>query len=151
MTPRRISDADPKPIGAPADWKEEDQGTCHALWVRSEIIDGISFKRSAWEGTDIEAMQLLAGGALTLGLSVDQHPVVQIGVGELPDDFEPVMVARTFHLPSGQRCVRVETLYPNEGVQRVHAAVPIDGTLADAISIGVTRIEALARKRGWIE
>ena len=151
MTPRRITDADPKPVGAPADWKPDDQGVCHALWVRTEVIDGITYKRSAWDATDIEAMMMLCGGAVTIGLSVKDHPVVQMGVDDLPETFDPVMIARTFHLPSGQRCVRVETLYPNDGGQRVHASVKIDGTLADAISIGVTRIEAMARSRGWIE
>lgn len=151
MRPRKIEGADPKPIGAPADWKPEDQGVCHALFVRTEVIEGVTYKRSAWDVDDIEALRMLAGGALTLGLSVDHHPVVQLGTAELPEDFDPVVVSRIFHLPDGQRCVRVETLYPNEGGQRVHANVKIDGTLADAISIGVTRIENLARNRGLIE
>jgi len=147
----RIAGADPKPLGAPPDWNEAESGHCGALFVRRELIDGVHYMRSAWEVDHGEAALLYAGAKLTLGVAGQQHPVVQLGVADLPDDFEPVVHARRFTHTDGRPCVRVEMLFPHEGGQRAFANVHVDGTLADAISTGVTQIETFARKQGWTQ
>lgn len=151
MRATRIAGADPLPLGAPPDWKEDEAGHCGALFIRRELIDGVHYMRSAWEVDHGEAALLYAGARLTLGVAGQQHPVVQLGVTDLPADFEPVVHARRFTHTDGRACVRVEMLFPHEGGQRAFANVHVDGTLADAISTGVTQIEAYARSHGWIE
>lgn len=150
MRVRRISGADPQPIAAPPDWNEETHGHCTALFVRRETINGIEFMRSAWEGEGGEALLILAGAAVVLGVAADRHPVVNMGVAELPDYFDPVMQSQCFVTPGGARAVRVEMLFCHDGGRKAFASVLIDGTLADAVSTGITRIEAYARKEGWI-
>lgn len=147
----RIAGADPRPLGAPPDWNEEEAGHCSALFIRREQIDGVHYMRSAWEVDHGEAALLYAGARLTLGVAGQQHPVVHLGVADLPDDFEPVVHARRFTHADGRPCVRVEMLFPHEGGKRAFAEVHVDGTLADAISLGVTQIEGFARKQGWTE
>lgn len=151
MRARRISGADPTPIGAPPDWSEEENGHCTALFVRRARIDGIDFMQSAWDSDSGESIKTLAGAAVVLGVACHQHPVVHMGVAELPEVFEPVIQARTYHDPKGQRMVRVEMLFAHEGGSRAYANVKVDGTLADAVSTGVTRIETYARDQGWTE
>lgn len=150
MRPVRIAGADPKPIGAPRDWDPEKHGHCAALFVRSELIDGVPYMRSAWESEASEAAMIFAGASLHLGVQGTEHPVVQLGIGPLPDGFEPTVTARRFSDLQGRPGVRVEMMFPYAGGRRGWCEVPVDGTLADAISIGVTRIEALARKEGWL-
>ena len=147
----RIQGADPIPLGAPADWSEETHGHCGALFVRRDRINGIGYMRSAWEAEATEAHLLLAGAPLHLGVAGNCHPVVQLGVGDLPVDFDPVMTARRFSDLTGRPMVHVEMVYPHGGGRRGFCDVPVDGTLADAVSTGVTRIEALAKERGWVE
>jgi hypothetical protein len=146
----RISGADPLPLGAPADWKEED-GHCGALFIRREVISGVHYMRSAWEVEVGEAALLYAGARLTLGIAGQCHPVVHLQVADLPADFEPVVHARRFNHTDGRPCVRVEMLFPHAGGRRGFCEEPVDGTLADAVSSGISRIEALARREGWIE
>lgn len=151
MRARKISGAEPTPVGAPANWSEEENGHCTALFIRKTRIDGIDFMQSAWDTDSGESIKTLAGAAVILGVSANDHPVVHIGVADLPETFEPVIQARTFHDPQGQRMVRVEMLFDHEGGSRAYAKVKIDGTLADAVSAGVTRVETFARTQGWIE
>lgn len=147
----RITGADPKPLGAPADWVEDQHGHCGALFIRRDIIDGVAFMRSAWEVDLSEAAMLYAGAQLMLGVAGQEHPVVNLGVGNLPDDFEPVMHARRFNSPAGLPCVRVEMIFPFGGGRRAYSEVHVDGTLADAVSTAIIQIENLARKEGWTE
>lgn len=149
MRAARISGADPKPIGAPKDWSEATHGHCGALFVRRENIAGVAYMRSAWEVEAHEAALLFAGARLTLGVAGQCHPVVQLGVGQLPPDFEPTVMARRFTHERGLPCVRVEMLFPHGGGRSGHCEVEITDTLADAVADGVTRIEALARREGW--
>lgn len=150
MRPTRISGADPSPLGAPLDW-EETNGHCGALFIRREVNSGVHYMRSAWEVESTEAMMLFAGAKLTLGIAGQQHPVVQLGVGDLPPDFEPTVQARRFTDVLGRPCVRVEMLFPHAGGRRCFCNVHVDGTLADAISSGVVNCEGLARREGWTE
>lgn len=150
MQPTRISGSDARPLGAPQDWNEAEHGHCGGLFVRRELIDGLPYMRSAWEVTPQEAGLLLAGARLTLGVSGHQHPVVQMGVAELPPDFEPVVYARRFTDPKGTAMVRVEMTFPPDG-RRGYSSVPVLGRLCDAVAAGVEHIENMARKEGWIE
>lgn len=151
MRPAKISGADPKPLGAPADWSEEKHGHCGALFIRRENISGVGFMRSAWEAEADEAHQLLAGAKMILGVAGQGHPVVHLAVGDLPADFEPVLTARRFADLTGRPCVRVEMLYPHAGGRRGFCEVPVEGTLGAAIAQGLERIETLAKERGWVE
>lgn len=149
MRARRISGADPTPIGAPPDWKEEENGHCTALFVRHDVVAGIQFKRSAWDAESGESIMLLAGAAVVLGVNAKRHPVVNMGVSELPEDFEPVVQARRFTTPSGAAAVRVEMLFPFEGGKRAFANEIVSGSFAEAVGRGVTRVEEFARSQGW--
>ena len=150
MRPVRIAGADPRPLGAPVDWNEGN-GHCGALFVRREVNDGVHYMRSAWEVETTEAALLFAGARLTLGIAGNCHPVVQLGVSELPPDFEPVINARRFTATDGRPCVRVEMLFAHAGGRRGFCEEHVDGTLADAVSSAIIRIEELARREGWVE
>lgn len=147
----RIAGADPTPLGAPPDWNPETDGHCGALFIRRDVEGGVAFMKSAWEVEAVEASMLFAGARLVLGVAGDRHPVVNLSTTELPADFEPVVTARRISSLDGKPLVRVEMLYPYGGGSRGFVEVHVDGTLADAISTGVTLIEALARRNGWVE
>lgn len=149
MRPVRISGADPKPLGAPNDWNEERHGHCAALFIRREMIDGVPYMRSAWEGELPEALSLLAGAPVHLGVQGTDHPVVQLGLGPLPEDFTPTLVARRFTTIANQPAVRVEMLFPHGGGRRGWVEVLIESTLPRAIAKAVTLLEQLAVKEGW--
>lgn len=151
MRPIRIEGADPKPLGAPDNWSEADHGHCTALFVRRETVDGMNIMRSGHEVETGEAALMLAGAQIHLGIEGDRHPVIQMGLGPLPSDFEPVMTARRFNAPDGRPFVRVEMVYPHAGGRRCFDDQHVDGTLADAVSTAIIRIENRARIEGWIE
>lgn len=150
MRPVRIIGADAAPLGAPPDWDAETSGSCGALFVRREKIEGVAYMRSAWEVEDNEAAMLYAGARITIGISGTCHPVVQFGLIDPPEDFDPVVNARRITSPSGISYARVEMLFPFEGVKRVYIDVPITKDLASAVAFGVDQCEKLARERGWI-
>lgn len=149
----RIPGADPTPLGAPADWNEERDGHCGALFIKREPINGVAFMRSAWEIEPSEAGFLFAGARLILGVQGKTHPVVHMEIGELPADFETTVHARRFTDPTGAECVRVEMLFPfGRAGKRAFANVFLSGgTLAGAVATGVQEIEQFARREGWIE
>lgn len=151
MRPVRITGSDPAPLGAPSDWSEATHGHCGGLFVRREQIGGIAYMRSAWEVETGEAALLYAGARMTLGISGYAHPVVQMGIGDLPADFEPTVMARRFTDAAGRACARVEMLFPHAGGRRGFAEVRVEGTLADAVAHGVSLVEGLARREGWTE
>ncbi len=152
MRPIRISGADPKPLNAPPDWNEAEAGHCGALFIRRETLDGINYMRSAWEVDGVDVAFLLGSASLTLGVSGSCHPVVQLGVSALPDDFEPVVSARRYNDPQARACVRVEMLFPYENGKRAYADVLIgDAGFAAAVALGISQIEGYARKNGWTE
>lgn len=150
MRPVRISGADPRPIGAPADWSEDQNGHCGALFVRREEIAGVAYMRSAWEPEGVEAILMAAGANLQIGVSGWVHPVLQVGTGPLPDDFEPTVVARKFTTLQGVQAVRVDMLYPHAGGRRGYCEIEIESTLAAAVAEGVKRIEKMAKNEGWV-
>jgi hypothetical protein len=147
----RISGADPRPLNAPADWREETEGHCGALFIRRERISGVAYMRSAWEVEAPEALALLAGARLTLGVAGDCHPVVQLGVGDAPPDFQPVITARRFVDLKGRPAVRVEMLFPFGGGRSGFCEILIDGSMASAVAKGIILIEELAHREGWVQ
>lgn len=149
MKPVRISGADPLPLGAPADWNEERDGHCSGLFVRRERINGVPWMRSAWDGELPEALSLLAGASIHLGVQGSTHPVVNLGVGELPADFMPTIAARRFVTLDGKPAVRVEMLFPHGGGRRGFVEVLVEKSLGAAVGEGVERLERLAVREGW--
>jgi hypothetical protein len=124
MKPAVIANARPKPLGAPSDWKPDQNGHCSALFVRDEEVNGVHYMRSAWEVDAHEAALLYAGARLTLGIAGNSHPVVQLGMTELPVDFEPVVHARRFAALDGKPMVRVEMLFAHGGGRRGFTEIP---------------------------
>lgn len=152
MRPTRIDGSGDTPLAAPDDWNEAESGHCGALFVRREQVDGVHYMRSAWDVEHSEAAFLYAGAKLTLGVAGLQHPVVQLGVSALPDDFEPVVHARRYTDTRARPCVRVDMLFPHGGGQRAYSNVLVgeDG-LAPAVALGIEQIETFARTHGWIQ
>lgn len=72
-------------LGAPAGWDPERDGVCGGLPVRIEHVEGHTVLRSAWFPTPAEIAAIVCGAPVLLGI-VDSagHPVVQLGVGEVP-------------------------------------------------------------------
>jgi hypothetical protein len=117
----RIDHANPRPLGAPEDWTEEN-GHCGGLFIREELI---------------------AGG---------QHPVVSLGVGQLPPDFAPVATVRQFAALDGTPAIRVEMLFDADGGRRGFAECRLDvgRTWAESVQFGIEQVTELARREGWI-
>ncbi len=151
MLPTKI-EGDAIPIGAPPNWRP-DHGHCGALFVRvDQTPGGLQFMRSAWEANAEEAGWLLAGAKVQLGVSAPQHPVVQLGVGPVPDDFEPVMTVRSI-LDGGQPAVRVEMMWkrPSEEARRIFCQVIMNGDQrSKAVALAIDEIEQLARSKAWL-
>lgn len=151
MRPVRINGHLPTPLGAPKGWDEERDGHCAGLFVREDLIENRLFLSSAHAVDDWEALAMYAGATLRLSVGGPGHPVVNMGLEAIPDDHEPVMMARQFNAPDGRRYVRVEMMFAKGRGHRGYADVHVDGTLADAVSTGIIRVESLAREKGWIE
>lgn len=150
MKPGRISGADPQPLGAPADWNEDRDGHCGGLFVRRENLSGVPWMRSAWEVELPEALSLLAGASLHLGVQGREHPVVQLGAGHLPADFMPTGVFRRFATLDGKTAVRVEMLWPHGGGRRGVVEVLVENSLGEAVGEAVEKLEQLAVTEGWV-
>lgn len=149
MRTTRIEDALPRPLGAPLNWSEQTDAHCGDLFIRPETIDGIMYMRSAWEMDAHEPLMMLAGAKLILGIAGNVHPVVNMGVDTLPQDFDPVVMARHFTTPTGEAAVRVEMLFAPS--HRATVSVMINGdTFPAAVAIGITSCEKLARSEGWL-
>lgn len=147
----RIANALPKPLGAPDDWDPEKNGHCGGLFIRPEEIGGVQFMRSAWEAEPNEAALMMAGAKLIVGISGNVHPVLHLGVDQLPEDFEPLATARKIVAMDGQAGVRVEMLFCHGGGKRGFIELPLEGTsFAKAVADGIEQIEAMATERGWI-
>lgn len=149
MRPVRIAGADPLPIGAPADWNAEQHGHCSALFVRREIINGVPYMRSAHEPEVAEALSIVAGAAIEVGIQGVVHPVVQLGVGPLPDHFPPTVVARQFCTLQGQLAARVEMMFPHGGGRRGFIECIIESSFAATVAHCIGQLEQLAVKEGW--
>jgi hypothetical protein len=147
MNPARI-EGDAVPLGKPQDWQDDENGHCSTLWVRHDLDRGVSFLRSAWEVEADEAGWMLAGAKLQLGIAGTAHPVVNLGLGPIPEDFTPPLTVQRMVTPSGFAAVRVVMYLPNK--MRVHADALLgsDG-LAPAVSLAIVEIEALCRREGW--
>jgi hypothetical protein len=140
----------PKPI----DWDDQQNGHCAALPVKIETIGGVPYMRSAWDIEATEALQLLCGARLVLGVAGHRHPVVQMKVEDLPVDFQPGYTVRRITSLGGCLCARVETLMPRpDGMaQMIYCEEPITGEgMAITVGRAIDRIDDLARKNGLID
>lgn len=151
MKPVRIAGALEKPLNAPPDWDREENGLCGALFIRPETIEGVPFMRSAWEADPEEALLLLGGAKVILGISGNRHPVGNLAIDQLPEDFQPVMTARPFAALDGTQAIRVEMLFDAQGGRRGFCEVRTEGrTYGEAVEYGVAQVIDLARKEGWV-
>lgn len=154
MLPTRIDGAMDKPIGAPDDWNPDQNGHCAALFVRCDQVDGIRYLRSAWETTPSEALSLLAGGKVELGLATRAHPVTSLGVSMPADGCNPAMSVRFLSEPNGTPYIRVEALYPSTPPVILYCEVrPKANGMSNAqgVAHAIEQIEELARSKGLIE
>ncbi|APR52004.1 hypothetical protein CA223_06740 [Sphingomonas koreensis] len=147
MNPARIAGANAE-LGAPQKWSAEEHGHCANLWVRREVEDGMPWMRSAWEATPNEVGLLLAGAKLELGILGQTHPVVNLGVGPLPDDFAPPMIVeRTVH--QGASAVRVSMFFANG--RRVWAEAYLEPHgLGRAVKLAIDSVENRAKQDGLL-
>jgi hypothetical protein len=151
MKPVRITRAHPQPLDAPLDWDRDENGHCGRLFIRLETIEGVPYMRSAWEAEQDEALFLLAGGKLILGISGNKHPVVHLAMEDLPEEFQPAVTARQMATLDGTQGVRVEMLWAVKGQGR-RAFVEIDlagRSYPEAVALGMTQLAALAEQKGW--
>lgn len=150
MTPTRIDGAREKPLGAPADWNPDQNGHCNALFVRDEEIEGAYFMRSAWEASPSEALSLLAGAKVELGVCGRAHPVVQLGVKMPEHETNPAMAIRFLTDPKGVDYIRVDAIFPTVPPASFYASIPRAAreTVAEAVAAAVDAIEALAAQNG---
>ena len=147
MNPVRIDGAT-IPLGKPESWRDEENGKCSTLWVRSDVENGLPFLRSAWEVSTNEICLLLAGAKVQLGICTKQHPVVNMGLGPAPADYlPPLVVEQTVH--HGCAAVKVTMLLPNGQAVKAEASVGGAG-LGEAVKIAIDEIERFAREREWI-
>lgn len=148
MTPARI-EGDAFPLGKPANWNDDENGKCSTLWVRRDVDQGVPFLRSAWDVDSDEAGWLLAGAKVQFGLCVPQHPVINVGLGPIPEDFAPPVTVQQIIKPNGGRATRVTMFLPNR--QKIFAEAWIgDEGLGAAVKFAIDEIEALARREGWL-
>lgn len=148
MNPVKI-EGDAIRLGAPRDWSDADHGRCSALWVRIDSVDGLPFMRSAWEPDADDAGLLLAGAKVQLGICGTTHPVVQLGLGPLPEDFIPPLTVEQAITPEGLKTVKVVMFV--RGGQKITAAATLgtDG-LGPAVALAIGEIETLAAAEGLL-
>lgn len=149
-TPARIADHT-QVLTPPDDWDEERNGHCGQLFIRHELQDGVNFMRSAWEMAPDEALMLLTGAKILLGISGTRHPVVNLQVAQLPADFETAYSARRYRGTDGGERVRVEGLHAHDGAAKrlyCERLIGQDG-IAVAIAQAVDAIEELVDQNGW--
>ncbi len=120
------------------------------LFVRSEVVGGIQMLRSAWSVEQAEAGLLLAGAKVLLGIGAEVHPVVNLTVADLPEDFEPVITARRYHCADRGMVARVEGVFPCPPFGlKVWAERPIEeGKFSAAFAEAMEGVETMARETG---
>jgi hypothetical protein len=136
----------------PADWDEAKNGHCGTLFTRADEIDGVDFMHSAWDVEAREALLLLGGAKLILGISGRRHPVVHLNVEQLPETFPPVHMVREVTLLDGRPAVRVDSLYAHgNDAKRVYCEQLIeDGDVPAATAEAMRQAIAFAKASGII-
>ena len=155
MNPARIEDADTS-LPAPPDWDETTHGPCTALAVRFDVIEGVPFMVSAWEVNGDEALTVLAGGKVHLGISGNRHPVVRMAVQPPPDQPWPVSTVREMLDRNGDHCVEVVTMWPPlPGSTKAHRGLcqarVQEGGVPMAVGLAFQELAKLAKKNRWVE
>lgn len=155
MQPARIEDASTA-LKPPTDWDEAENGRCGQLAIRVERIAGVQFMFSAWEVGPEEALIILAGGKVQLGVSGSVHPVVNLAVQPAPEQVYPVSVVREVLDSAGYLTMEVETLWPplagSTKAHRGRIAVRVeDGGIPMAVGLAFQQLAGLAKEHGWTE
>ena len=146
----RAQEGDAWPLGAPADWNPETMGHCSTLWVRSDIEGGVPFLRSAWEVEAQEAGWMLAGAKLQLGVCAPQHPVVNLGLGPIPDTFLPPLTVQQNVTTDGQRAARVTMYLPGGKLIFAEVLLLDEYGLPRAVGEAISSIEDYGRQEGLL-
>lgn len=145
MMPAKI-EGESRPIGKPKGWDQAKDGHCATLHVRDQQIGGLAFMISAWEAGPLEPGYLLAGANVHLGISAPIHPVVNMGVGPVPEDFEPVYTIKPVPHPDAKKVIRVMRFSPKGPI---YADAFVGGAgIADAFGKAVAAIEEYAAANG---
>ena len=80
MIPARVDGAT-RWLGAPADWKPEENGECSHLAIRDDRLDGgMPVMVSSWEPTPDELQRLNEGKPVYLQICGTVHPPVAVWV-----------------------------------------------------------------------
>jgi len=77
-------------IGAPADWDQDLDGSCGAIFVADAVdeLSGLNFMYSLYQPTAADLEALNRGGFLRLGIAGRGHPVFNMVVMK-PETAEP--------------------------------------------------------------
>lgn len=82
MIPKRIHGAT-RYLGAPADWKPDQDGDCsHLAIVDAQLPGGMPVMISAWEPTPAEIQRIVEGKPVYLQIVGTGHPPVNVWVPE---------------------------------------------------------------------
>lgn len=84
MIPLRISGST-RHLGAPQGWEPDEDGECVHLAIRDCQIGNLFTMTSAWQPTDEEIAQIVAGAPIMLQVVGNVHPPVWLRVGDVPD------------------------------------------------------------------
>lgn len=155
MRAARIEDADTA-LKPPTDWNADQNGHCSNLPIKVERVDGVTFMFSVWEVEGLEALTMVAGGKIRLGVSGTVHPVVNLGVQAPCDQVLPVSIVRQALDREGQPCVEVETMWPPRPgstiASRGHCTICIGPAgMPMAVGIAFQELHKLAKAQGWVE
>lgn len=80
MIPARVEGAT-RWLGAPRDWRPEENGDCSHLAIRDDFLDGgMPVMISAWEPTPAEIQKIIEGKPIYLQICGSAHPPVAVWV-----------------------------------------------------------------------
>lgn len=116
-----------------------------ALATRREVIGGYVFATSAWEPEKDDAIRLLAGADVMLGISAPWHPVVRLTTGDVPLGGPPVLTVEHVTAQGTPEAVRVTMLIPgsaeNPGPpKKVWCEMEVAGDFARAVAEGIRHL-----------
>jgi len=86
MIPKHIRNAT-RVLGKPTDWDDAENGPCVGLPILDyeEPSTGVKYMISLWEPSPEELKAIIAGAPIKLWVCGVAHPVVALGVGEVPE------------------------------------------------------------------
>lgn len=75
MIPQKIAGATRR-FDPPKDWNTDLDGPCEPLFIKDDLINGVSTMLSAWKPNAEELQALVDGGSILLGIVGSAHPPV---------------------------------------------------------------------------